>query len=94
MSPHAILAVRAITSKTKDTIVLSVEFEAIIKKAFFLKTSGSKVRALLLTSVGTAFCLDVKSTCNVSYTLRYTFAYVLRTRYLMGTKVICMIARA
>ena len=30
VSPHAILAVRAITSKTKDTIVLSVEFEAII----------------------------------------------------------------
>ena len=54
LSPHAILAVRAITSKTKDTIVLSVEFEAIIKKVFFLETSGSKVRALLLTSAGTA----------------------------------------
>ena len=52
VSPHAILAVRAITSKTKDTIVLSVECEAIIK-AFFLKTSGSKVRKLLLTSVRT-----------------------------------------
>ena len=26
VSPHAILEVRAITSKTKDTIVLSVEF--------------------------------------------------------------------
>jgi len=50
VSPHAILAVRAITSKTKDTIVLSVKYEA-IKKAFFLNTSGSKVRALLLTSV-------------------------------------------
>ena len=48
VSPHAILAVRAITSKTKDTIVLSVE------KAFFLKTSGSKVRAFLLTSARTA----------------------------------------
>ena len=47
---HAILAVRAITSKTKDSIVLSVEFE----KAFFLKTSGSNVRALLLTPVRTA----------------------------------------
>jgi len=34
VSPHAILAVRAITSKTKDTIVLSVEFEAIVKWQF------------------------------------------------------------
>ena len=34
VSPHAILVVRAITSKTKDTIVLSVEFEAIIKRRF------------------------------------------------------------
>ena len=34
VSPHAILAVRAITSKTKDTNVLSVEFEAIMKKPF------------------------------------------------------------
>ena len=51
---HAILAVRAITSKTKDIVVLSVEFEAIVKKAFFLNTSGLKVRALLPTSAGTA----------------------------------------
>ena len=34
VSPHAILGVRAITSKTKDTIVLSVEFEAIVKRCF------------------------------------------------------------
>ena len=32
--PHAILAVRIITSKTKDTIMLSVEFEAIVKRRF------------------------------------------------------------
>ena len=51
--PHAILAVRAITSKTKDTIELSIEFEAIMKKAFFLNTSGSKVRVFLLTLVRT-----------------------------------------
>ena len=62
--------------------------------AFFLNMPGSKVRALLLTSVMTAICLDVQFTCNVSYTLRDTFAYVLHTRYLMGTKVICMIAHA
>jgi len=34
VSPHAILVVRTITSKTKDNIVLSVEFEAIIKGRF------------------------------------------------------------
>ena len=34
VSPHAILAVRAITSKTKDTIVFNVEFEAIVKRHF------------------------------------------------------------
>ena len=34
VSLHAILAVCTITSKTKDTIVLSVEFEAMIKGVF------------------------------------------------------------
>ena len=52
--PHVILAVCVITSKTKDTIVLSVEFEAIVKKVFFLNTSGLKVKALLLTLAGMA----------------------------------------
>ena len=32
--PHAILAVRVITSKTKDTIVLSIEFKAILMRRF------------------------------------------------------------
>ena len=32
--PQAILAVRVITGKTKGTIVLSVEFEAIVKRRF------------------------------------------------------------
>ena len=45
LSAHAILAVRAIKSITKDTIVLSVRFAAILKWAFFLKLSYSKVRA-------------------------------------------------
>ena len=60
VSPHTILVVCANTSKTKDTIMLSVEFEAIIK-AFFLKMSGSKVRVLLLTSAGTA----ILSSCAI-----------------------------
>ena len=43
---HAILAVRAIKSVMKDTVVLNVRFAAIIIiKAFFLKLSYSKVRA-------------------------------------------------
>ena len=46
LSAHAILAVRAVRSITKDAIVLSVRFAAIlIKKAFFLKLPYSKVRA-------------------------------------------------
>ena len=43
-SEHAILAVRAIRSITKDVIVLSVRFAAIFKRPFF-KLSYSKVRA-------------------------------------------------
>ena len=39
------LAVRAIKSITKDTIVLSARFAAILKKAFSLLLSYSKVRA-------------------------------------------------
>ena len=53
-----------------------------------------KVERFYLPRRGRRFCLDVQFTYSVSYTLRYKFAYVLRTRYLMETKVICMIARA
>ena len=42
---HAILAVRAIKSVTKDTIVLNVRFAGNIIMVFFLKLSYSKVRA-------------------------------------------------
>ena len=46
LSAHAILAVRAIKSVTKDTVALNVRFPAIIIiMAFFLKLSYSKVRA-------------------------------------------------
>ena len=45
LSAHAILAVNAIRSITKDTIVLNVRFAAIFKMAFSLKLSYSKVRA-------------------------------------------------
>ena len=37
LSEHAILAVRAVRSITKDAIVLSVRFAAILKRRFFLK---------------------------------------------------------
>ena len=90
----AILAVRAITSKTKDTIVLSVEFEAIIKSCFSQRRLVRKLEYFYLPQSGWPFCLDVQFTCNVSYTLHYMFAYMLHTHYLMGTKVIWMIARA
>ena len=45
LSGHAILAVRAIKSIMKDTIVLSIRFAAILKMAFFIKLFYSKVRA-------------------------------------------------
>ena len=45
LSEHAILAVRAVRSITKDAFVLSVRFAAILKKRFFLKLPYSKVRA-------------------------------------------------
>ena len=42
---------------------VSVEFEAIILKAFFLNTSGSKVRALFTYLGGDDhFCLDAQCT--------------------------------
>ena len=49
----------------------------------------------LCVCVCVSLCLvSCEFTCNVSYTLRYTFTYVLRTCYLMGTKIICMIVPA
>ena len=46
LSGHAILAVCVVKSITKDTIVLSVRFEAILKIiVFFLKLPYPKVRA-------------------------------------------------
>ena len=44
LSEHAILAVCAVRSITKDAIVLSVRFAAILKRRFFFKLSYSKVR--------------------------------------------------
>ena len=48
LSAHAILAVRATKSITKDIIVLSVRFEAILKLRFSLK------ECFLLTTAGVA----------------------------------------
>ena len=61
---HAILAVHAIKSVMKDTVVLRQICGNIIM-AFFLKLSYSKVRASF-THLG-------RGACNVSYTLRYMF---------------------
>ena len=75
LSAHAILAVRATKSITKDTIMLSVRFAAILKLRFSLNCLIRKLERLLLTSVGAAIFVDAYSACNVSYTLRYMFAY-------------------
>ena len=54
LSAHAILAVRAIKSITKDIIVLSVRFAAILKWRFSLNCLIRKLEHLLLTSAGAA----------------------------------------
>ena len=54
VSAHAILAVRATKSITKDTIVLSVRFAAILKWRFSLNCLIRKLEHLLLTSAGAA----------------------------------------
>ena len=51
---HAILAVRATKSITKDTIVLSVRFVAILKWRFSLNCLIRKLERLLLTSAEAA----------------------------------------
>ena len=58
LSGHAILAVRAIKSIMKDTIVLSVRFAAILKWRFSLKNClVQKLEHFLLTSAGRLFLL-------------------------------------
>ena len=54
LSAHAILAVRAIKSITKDTIVLSVRFAAILKWRFSLNCLIRKLERPLLTLAGAA----------------------------------------
>ena len=60
VSLHAILAVRAITSKTKDTIVLSVKFEAILKRHFSERHLVRKSERFYLPLRGWPFCLHVQ----------------------------------
>ena len=54
LSAHAILAVRAIRSITKDAIVLNVGFAAILKWRFPLNCLIRKLERLLHTSAGEA----------------------------------------
>ena len=54
LSAHAILAVRAIKSIMKDTIVLSIRFAAILKWRFSLNCLIQKLEHFLLTSAGAA----------------------------------------
>ena len=51
---HAILAVRAIRTITKDDIVLSVRFAEILKRRFFLNCLIRKLERFSFTSVGAA----------------------------------------
>ena len=75
LSAHAILAVRAIKSITKDTIVLSVRFAAILKRRFSLNCLIRKLGVFHSPRQEWPSLVDAYSSCNVSYTLRYMFAY-------------------
>ena len=52
LSAHAILAVRTIKSITKNTIVISIKFAAILKWHFSLNCLIRKLECFLLTSIG------------------------------------------
>ena len=77
LSAHAILAVRAIKSVMKDTIIIiKHRICGNITMVLFLKLSYSNVRAFFtLPRQGRPSLVDVYSAFNVSYTLRYMFAY-------------------
>ena len=75
LSAHVILAVRAIKSITKDTIVLSVIFAAILKWRFSLNCLIRKLERFYLPRQGRPSLVDDYSACNVSDTLRYMFVY-------------------
>ena len=72
LSEHAILEVRAIRYKYNERCHrVKRQICGNIKKAFFLKLSYSKVRVFFQSPS----LVDAYSSCNVSYTLRYMFAY-------------------
>ena len=75
LSAHAILAVRAIKSITKDTIVLSIRFSAILKWRFLKIVLFKSWSVFYLPRQERPSLVDAYSACNVSYTLRYMFAY-------------------
>ena len=77
LSAPAILAVRAIKSITKDTIVLSVRFAAILKWRVFKKLSYSKVRAFF-THLGRGGHLWLMPTPHAMF--RILFVTCLLTR--------------
>ena len=54
LSEHAILAVRVIRSITKDAIMLSVRFAAILKRRFSKNCLIRKLERFSLTSAGAA----------------------------------------
>ena len=75
LSAHAILAVRAINSIMKDSILLSVRFAAISKWRFSLNCLIRKLDVFNLPQQGWPFLVDAYSMSNVLHTLHYMFAY-------------------
>ena len=66
LSEHAILAVRAIRSITKDAIVLSVRFAAILKRRFSLNCLIRKLERLL-KPVHTGYRMRIRCAFNAHW---------------------------
>ena len=69
------MSVRTRYSGTKDAIVLSIRFVAILKWRFSLNGLIRKLKRFYLPRQDRASLVDAYSACNVLYTLSYMFAY-------------------
>ena len=76
LSAHAILAVRTIKSIMKDNYRAKYQIFGRLKRRFSLNCLIRKLEHFTYLGRGGHSLVDAYSMCNVSYTLRYMFAYV------------------
>ena len=85
---QAILAVRAITSKSKDTIMLNIEFGEKLKGYFSFKCLVRKLEHFYLPRQRQPFCLAVQFTCNVLWWPLHICLHVTHVHALYGPCVL------